>query len=70
MLYGYDVLADLRRETRYDRIAQAMGADGETVADPTDLPAAFERGMASPTTYVVNVLLDPEVAYPRRTTGV
>ena len=36
----------------------------------TDLPAAFARGMASGTTYVVNVLLDPEVAYPRKTTGV
>ena len=70
MLYGYDVLADLRRETRYDRIAQAMGADGETVADPADLSAAFARGMASGTTYVVNVLMDPEVAYPRKTTGV
>jgi acetolactate synthase-1/2/3 large subunit len=47
-----------------------MGADGETVADPADLSDAFARGMASGTTYVVNVLLDPEVAYPRSTTGV
>jgi len=70
MLYGYDVLADLRRDTRYDRIAQAMGGDGETVTDPDDLPAALARGMDAGTTYVVNVLLDPEVAYPRRTTGV
>jgi len=70
MLYGYDVLADLRRDTRYDVVAQAMGGDGETVADPSDLPDALARGMASGTTYVVNVLLDPEVAYPRRTTGV
>lgn len=70
MLYGYDVLADLRRETRYDRIAQAMGGDGETVADPGDLQAALARGIESGTTYVVNVLLDPEVAYPRKTTGV
>lgn len=70
MLYGYDVLADLRRETRYDVIAQAMGGDGETVADPADLGAALARGMESGTTYVVNVLLDPEVAYPRKTTGV
>jgi acetolactate synthase I/II/III large subunit len=70
MLYGYDVLADLRRDTRYDVIAQAMGGDGETVADPAGLPDALSRGLASGTTYVVNVLLDPEVAYPRKTTGV
>jgi acetolactate synthase-1/2/3 large subunit len=70
MLYGYDVLADLRRDTRYDRVAQAMGGDGETVSDPSELPAAFARGIDSRTTYVVNVLLDPEVAYPRKTTGV
>ena len=70
MLYGYDVLADLRRDTRYDRIAQAMGGDGETVSDPAELPAALARGIDARTTYVVNVLLDPEVAYPRKTTGV
>ena len=70
MLYGYDVLADLRRDTRYDVIAQAMGGDGETVVDPAGLSEAMVRGMESGTTYVVNVLLDPEVAYPRKTTGV
>lgn len=70
MLYGYDVLADLRRDTGYDAIAQAMGGGGETVADPADLPAALTRGMESGQTYVVNVLLDPEVAYPRKTTGI
>lgn len=70
MLYGYDVLADLRRDTRYDVVCQAMGGGGETVADPADLSAALQRGMESGQTYVVNVLLDPEVAYPRKTTGV
>ncbi len=70
LLYGYDVLADLRRETRYDLLAEAMGAAGETVADPRDLAGAFRRGLHSAQPYVVNVLLDPEVAYPRKTTGV
>jgi acetolactate synthase-1/2/3 large subunit len=70
LLYGYDVLADLRRDTRYDQVAQALGGDGETVADPADLPAAVRRGLASGLPYVVNVLLDPEVAYPRKTTGI
>jgi acetolactate synthase I/II/III large subunit len=70
MLYGYDVVADLRRDTRYDAISEAMGGGGETVADPTELPAALRRGLASSGPYVVNVLLDPEVAYPRKTTGI
>ena len=70
MLYGYDVLADLPRETRYDTICEAMGGGGETVAAPADLPGALTRGLESGQTYVVNVLMDPEVAYPRKTTGV
>jgi acetolactate synthase-1/2/3 large subunit len=70
MLYGYDVLADLRRDTRYDLVAQALGGAGETVADPAELPAALRRGLSASVPYVVNVLLDPEVAYPRKTTGI
>ena len=70
LLYGYDVLADLSRDTRYDRVAEAFGGGGETVADPRDLPAALRRGLTAGRPYVVNVLLDPEVAYPRTTTGV
>lgn len=70
MLYGYDVVADLRRDTRYDRVSEALGGGGETVADPAELPAALRRGLEARRPYVVNVLLDPEVAYPRRTTGV
>jgi acetolactate synthase-1/2/3 large subunit len=70
MLYGYDVLADLRRDTRYDLVAEAFGAAGETVADPAALPAAIRRGLQARLPYVVNVLLDPEIAYPRKTTGI
>jgi len=70
MLYGYDVVADLRRDSRYDLVSEALGGGGETVADAADLPAALRRGLDSRGPYVVNVLLDPEVAYPRRTTGV
>jgi acetolactate synthase-1/2/3 large subunit len=70
MLYGYDVLADLRRESRYDLVSEALGGGGETVTDPAELPAAVRRGLASGQTYVLNVLMDPEVAYPRKTTGV
>jgi acetolactate synthase-1/2/3 large subunit len=70
LLYGYDVVADLRRDTRYDRVSEALGGGGETVADPGELTAALQRGLAADGPYVVNVLLDPEVAYPRKTTGI
>ncbi len=70
MLYGYDVVADLRRDTRYDLVSEAMGGGGETVSDPRELPAALRRGLAAGAPYVVNVLLDPEIAYPRKTTGI
>jgi acetolactate synthase-1/2/3 large subunit len=70
LLYGYDVLADLRRDSRYDQVAEALGGAGETVADPAGLPDAIRRGLAAGLPYVLNVLLDPEVAYPRTTTGI
>ena len=69
-LYGYDVAADLRQETRYDEVVKALGGAGETVARPSDLGAALDRAFASGVPYLVNVLTDPTVAYPRTTTGV
>ena len=30
-IYGYSVVADLRPETRYDQVAQALGCHGELV---------------------------------------
>lgn len=68
-LYGYDVLADLAPGTRYDEVARALGADGELVSAPAELGAALDRALAAGAPYVVNVLTDPEVAYPRSTTG-
>ena len=69
-LYGYDVAADLAPQTPYDAVARALGADGETVSEPADLGAALDRAFAAPGPYLVNVLTDPEAAYPRTTTGV
>ncbi len=69
-LYGYDVAADLSRETRYDAVARAFGARGEMVAAPDELAGALDRALSSGEPSLVNVLLDPEVAYPRQTTGV
>ncbi len=69
-LYGYDVAADLAPQTPYDNVAQALGADGETVSDPAEIGPALDRAFAADAPYLVNVLTDPEAAYPRSTTGV
>ncbi len=64
-LYGYDVAADLRPGIRYDRMMEAFGGRGETVADPDEIAPALRRAFDSGEPYVVNVLTDPEIAYPR-----
>jgi acetolactate synthase-1/2/3 large subunit len=69
-LYGYDVAADLTPGTRYDEVARALGADGETVSEPDRLGAALDRAFAEDGPYLVNVITDPAVAYPRSTTGI
>jgi acetolactate synthase-1/2/3 large subunit len=69
-LYGYDVVADLRPQTRYDEVVRALGGDGELVTDPAQLGPALDRALASDVPYLVNVATDPAVAYPRSTTGV
>jgi acetolactate synthase-1/2/3 large subunit len=65
-LYGYSVVADLRPETRYDQIAEALGCHGELVQAPQELRPALDRAMSSGKPALVNVLTDPTVAYPRR----
>jgi acetolactate synthase-1/2/3 large subunit len=69
-LYGYDVAAELAPGTRYDDVVRALGGEGETVTDPGGLGAALDRAFASGVPYLVNVLTDPAIAYPRSTTGV
>jgi acetolactate synthase I/II/III large subunit len=56
-LYGYDVVADLQPQCRYDEVVAALGGAGEMVTD-------------SGVPYLVNVITDPAVAYPRSTTGI
>jgi len=63
--YGYDVAADLRQETRYDEVVAALGGAGETVTYPGELGPALDRAFRSGVPYLVNVLTDPAVAYPR-----
>ena len=69
MLYGYDVITDLGA-ARYDEVVRALGGAGETVTSPATLGAALDRAFASGVPYLVNVLTDPEIPYPRTTTGI
>lgn len=69
-LYQYEVAADLRPGTRYDEIVTALGGAGETVTRSEDIGPALDRAFAAGVPYLVNVLTDPSVAYPRTTTGV
>ena len=68
-LYGYDVVADLS-PTPYDEVVRALGGAGETVTDPGNIGPALDRAFEAGVPYLVNVLTDPDVAYPRSTTGV
>lgn len=68
-LYGYDVVADLP-PIRYDDVVRALGGAGETVTEPADIGAALDRARAHQGPYLVNILTDPEIAYPRSTTGI
>jgi acetolactate synthase I/II/III large subunit len=65
-LYGYSVAAELRPETRYDQLVETLGCDGILVREPGELKPALERAFASGRPTLVNVLTDPEVAYPRK----
>ena len=65
-IYGYSVAADLRPQTRYDLVAEALGCHGELVSKPAELRPALERALACGGPALVNVLTDPTIAYPRR----
>ena len=64
-IYGYDVAADLQSGCRYDRVVEGLGGAGETVERPADLGPALDRAFAAGVPYLVNVLTDPAIAYPR-----
>ena len=65
-LYGYDVAADLQQGCRYDQVVAALGGAGETVERPDDIAPALKRALDAGVPYVVNIICDPEHAYPRR----
>jgi acetolactate synthase I/II/III large subunit len=65
-LYGYSVAADLRPETPYEKIVEALGGHGAMVREPGELAPAIERAFSAGAPALVNVLTDPTVVYPRR----
>jgi acetolactate synthase-1/2/3 large subunit len=65
MMYGYDVAADLQPGLRYDDVVRALGGAGETVEKAADIGPALRRAFEAGVPYLVNVLTDPEDAYPR-----
>ena len=69
-VYGYDVAADLRPETRYDEVVSALGGAGELVTNPGEIASALRRAFDASTPYLINVITDVQAEYPRTTTGV
>ena len=69
-LYGYDVAAELQPGCRYDQVVSALGGAGEIVTAPGDIGPALRRAFDSAVPYLVNVITDPAIAYPRSTTGI
>jgi acetolactate synthase I/II/III large subunit len=65
-LYGYSVAAELRPETPYEKVVEALGCEGAVVSEPGQLRPALERAFESGRPTLLNVLTDPEVAYPRK----
>jgi len=64
---GWSAAADLQPRLRYDDVVRALGGAGETVTTASALPAALARAFDAGVPYLVNVLTDPAVAYPRST---
>lgn len=64
-VYGYDVAADLQPGCRYDKVVEDLGGYGELVEEPGEIGAAIDRAFAAGVPAIVNVLTDPDHAYPR-----
>jgi len=62
---GWDAACDLQPGCRYDDVVKALGGAGETVESPDDIGPALDRAFKAGVPYLVNVLTDPTIAYPR-----
>jgi acetolactate synthase I/II/III large subunit len=69
-MFGYDVAADLQPQCRYDEVVRALGGAGELVTSPGGIAPALRRAFDAGVPYLVNVATDPDVAYPRTTSGI
>ena len=69
-IYGYDVAADLQPMCRYDDVVRALGGAGELVTEPGQIAPALRRAFDAGVPYLINVITDPDVAYPRSTRGI
>jgi len=59
------IAADLGRQTRYDKVVEALGGHGELVDRPDQIRPALERAFKSGLPACVNVICDPDAQYPR-----
>jgi acetolactate synthase-1/2/3 large subunit len=55
---------------RYDDVVHALGGAGELVTEPAQIAPALRRAFDAGVPYLVNVITDADVAYPRSTTGI
>jgi acetolactate synthase I/II/III large subunit len=51
-------------------VVTALGGTGELVTEASQIGPALRRALEAGVPYLVNVVTDPQVAYPRSTTGV
>ncbi len=65
-LYQYSIAAELVPETPYEQMVEALGCDGYLVREPAQLRPTLEKAFSTGRPSLVNVLTDPDVAYPRK----
>lgn len=61
--------ADLPDTTDFVTVAKGLGVAGERVDKPEDLPAAIQRALESPGSYLLDVRTDPELRLVRAISG-
>ena len=64
-MLGVSIAADLGRQTRYDKVVEALGGHGELVDRPDQIGPALGRAFASGLPACINVMCDPDAEYPR-----